>query len=91
MPSAVIEPAIPTMKRLQTYTLDVKPMSTVLQYSYFTAMHLTDTQNRTQHVATRAHNVLTIPTQIFGEIFLSTEGNPTVCGITITCKDYGSV
>ena len=58
MPSAEIEPAIQAIKRLQTYALDVKPISTVLQYSYFTDMRLTDTQNRTQHVAIRATEVL---------------------------------
>ena len=91
MPSGEIEPAIPAIKRLQTYALDVKLMSTALQYSYFTDMCLTDTQYRNHHFAIRARNTLITPTQIFDDIFLSPDGNPTVCGITITCKDYGSV
>jgi hypothetical protein len=91
MSSAEIEPATPAIKRLKTYALDVKPMSTVLQYSYFTDTGLTETQNRNHHVAIRAQNALNIPTQIFDNIFPFPDGNPTVCGITITCKDYGSV
>ena len=91
MPSAEIEPAIPAIKRLQTYDLDVKPTKIVLQYSYFTDMLLADTQNRTQHIAIRAQNALIITTQIYDDILLSPDGNPAVCGITIKCKDYGSV
>ena len=91
IPSVEIEPAIPGIKRLQTYALDVKPTNTALQFSYFTDMRLTDTQNPNQHVAIRAQNALIIPPQIFDDISLSPDGNPTVCGITIKCKDYGSV
>jgi len=91
MPSAEIEPAIPRIKRLQTYALDVKLMSPLLQYSYFTEVHLTDTQNRAQRVAIRARSALIVPTQIFDDIFLSPDGNHAVCDITIMCKEYGSV